>query len=58
MRPNPTPTPDPDNTTHATFSAATAGTSDITWIWRCAFPDRGSACPPFVYYLRTTIVVS
>ncbi|MFD7591362.1 hypothetical protein ACFV84_38675 [Kitasatospora sp. NPDC059811] len=49
---------DPDNTAHATFNAAAAGTSDITWIWRCAFPDRGSACPPFVYYLRTTIAVS
>ncbi|MFJ3217771.1 hypothetical protein ACIPLC_17850 [Kitasatospora sp. NPDC086801] len=49
---------DPDGTTHATFSAAAAGTGDLTWVWRCAFPDHGSACPPFVYYLRTTIVVS
>ncbi|MFE6747763.1 hypothetical protein ACFVGM_18055 [Kitasatospora purpeofusca] len=48
---------DPNGNSHATFTASTAGTSDINAIGRCV-PDPRVVCPPFVARWKVTVVVS
>ncbi|MEV0188085.1 hypothetical protein AB0I39_06055 [Kitasatospora purpeofusca] len=48
---------DPNGNSHATFTASTAGTSDINAIGRCV-PDPRTVCPPFVARWKVTVVVS
>ncbi|MFJ8435322.1 hypothetical protein ACIQ9P_28905 [Kitasatospora sp. NPDC094019] len=50
-------TADPNGNSHATFTASTAGTSDINAIGRCV-PDPRTVCPPFVARWKVTVVVS
>ncbi|MFB6891638.1 hypothetical protein ACFCX4_20300 [Kitasatospora sp. NPDC056327] len=48
---------DPNGDSHATFTASSAGTSDITAVGRCV-PDPRTVCPPFVARWKVTVVVS
>ncbi|MFB8206150.1 hypothetical protein [Kitasatospora purpeofusca] len=48
---------DPNGDSHATFTASTAGTSDVTAIGRCV-PDPRTICPPFTVLWKVTVVVS
>ncbi|MCX4756992.1 hypothetical protein [Kitasatospora purpeofusca] len=50
-------TADPNGNSHATFTASTAGTSDINAIGRCV-PDPRTVCPPFVARWKVAVVVS
>ncbi|SDT39966.1 hypothetical protein SAMN05216371_2157 [Streptomyces sp. TLI_053] len=50
-------TADPNGNSHATFTASTAGTSDINAVGRCV-PDPRTVCPPFVARWKVTVVVS
>ncbi len=50
-------TADPNGDSHATFTASTAGTSDVTAIGRCV-PDPRTICPPFTVLWKVTVVVS
>ncbi|MDY0811856.1 hypothetical protein [Kitasatospora purpeofusca] len=48
---------DPNGNSRATFTASTAGTSDINAVGRCV-PDPRTVCPPFVARWKVAVVVS